>query len=86
MTTTSPSRVTRTSSSSPPAPASDASWKASSVFSGASAEAPRWAKPVGQGPLLAVRFSRRKRETATRAPERPATAAIRMRLISTSAT
>src|SRR5258708_15081734 len=47
MTTTAPSAVSVTSSSIPSAPCSCASRNAASVFSGASAEAPRWARIRG---------------------------------------
>ena len=45
--TASPSRVSHTSLSRPVAPSRTASRKASSVFSGAWARAPRWANPIG---------------------------------------
>lgn len=46
MTMTVPSAMTSTSSSTPAAPTSPARRKEASVFSGASAEAPRWARTV----------------------------------------
>jgi len=58
-----PSRVRKTSDSRPVAPISSARRNASSVFSGAWARAPRWAKPIGN--KAALRDARVDHSTTT---------------------